>query len=207
VPAYGIKTVNPFMDLDVPSGSTVQIRVLGVEDLVSMGIVEQFDTLGVLVQSEHVDRVKGTKKPSDRPKKKLTKAQQAAAEEQESDAAIMKLLADPAGFQNMQVLIDRVVAKSLVQPKVRLAYNEETVVSHDGSGAAQHKVKLVSHDETDLDKRDKGTIWTDQIEFADRMAIFAASMPDSDKMAPFRPGSKEGVGDMGDVAEDAMSPE
>jgi hypothetical protein len=204
VPSYGFNNlVSPYQDLKLPSGSLVQIKTLGVEDMISMGLLEQLDSLGFLVQTEHVERVKGTSKKTDRPAKKPTKAQQAAAEEKASEDAMKNLMANASGFRTMTVLIDRIVAKSLVQPKVQLAYNENVVMVE----GQEPRSTFTLHTDEEAQARDTNVVWTDQIDFEDRMAIFSACMPDTDKMASFRKGSKKGLGDVAGEPEDAVSAE
>jgi hypothetical protein len=192
VPSYGFNNlVSPYQDLKLPSGSLVQIKTLGVEDMISMGL------------TEHVERVKGTSKKTDRPAKKPTKAQQAAAEEKASEDAMKNLMANASGFRTMTVLIDRIVAKSLVQPKVQLAYNENVVMVE----GQEPRSTFTLHTDEEAQARDTNVVWTDQIDFEDRMAIFSACMPDTDKMASFRKGSKKGLGDVAGEPEDAVSAE
>lgn len=204
MPAYGFNTsASPYRDLELPSGSLVQVKVLGVDDMISMGLLEQFDSLGALVQTEHVDRVKGTAKKTDRPKKKPTKAEAAAQEEAENSAAAMQLMGSPESWNNMQILIDRVVVQACVKPKVSLAYNADTIMAE---GLAP-KTKYTAHTDADVEGRNPDSVWTDTIEFADRMAIFSECLPDGEKMASFRKGSKKAVGNVGGKSKPDLSAE
>lgn len=193
--SYNIPISEGPKDLDLPSGGKVQIRPMEVTDLIDMGIVEQMDLLGQTVQTDHIQRVKGTKKPSDRQPKKLTKAQQ----EEADSANMMGIMADKAKFRALTTTVDRVVARTVLQPTVRLAYDVATIMNEDGS------VKDVFTPMTDqpADRNVDGVIWTDQLQFTDKMHIFGACLPGGEELKSFREGSEPAVGDVDNLAEAA----
>lgn len=189
-------------DVRLPSsGGLVQVQPLTVEDMVELDVLEQMDLLGGIVQTDHIERVQGTKKPTDRPKKKPTKAEKAKAEadEDERSTQLMKdLMGDPVKWGSLRTTIDRIVHKAVLQPSIGLAYHEDLV---DG------KTKFTPHSNQDRAERDNDRPWTDQLPLEDKMHLFSVCLPSQDKMAPFREGSTEDVGDVADVAEDAVSAE
>lgn len=187
---YSLPTIGATQDLDLPSGGKVQVRSIEIEDLIEMDILDQMDALGATVQTDHIERVRGTKKPSDRQPKKLTKAEQ----EQKSDAAVFDLMKDKKKFAALKKSIDRVVSRSVIQPKVALAYTVESTLV-DGT----EKIVYVPHD--DSTERDDSLIWTDQLQFTDKMHIFGAVLPGGDELKSFREGSGEAVGDLADQPE------
>lgn len=183
---YFIPTTSGLSDLDLPSGGKVQVRMLGIEDLVELGILDQMDMFGSLVQTEHVDRVKGgPKKPGDRQPKKLTKAQ---TEEQELKA-VTDLMKDKEKFGPMSQSIDRVISFAILKPSVKFAF-----VEVDG------KLKKI-----DLTMRDEGQLYSDNLGLEDKMHVFGFVLPGGEAMKPFRQGRIEAVGDVEDVSEDAGS--
>lgn len=183
-------------DLDLPSsGGKVQVRSCSVEDLIEMGLIDQMDMLGDMVQKEHVDRVKkgGPKKPTDRAPKKLTKAEQKAKEEEEG-LQMMRNLSDPTKFGKLKVTIDRVVERCVVQPEIKLAYISE------GDGV------YTAHTREMVQQRPEG-IYTDNLDFMDKMRIFGAVLPSGESMSKFREGSEEALGDVAPVSDDAGASE
>jgi hypothetical protein len=192
---YSIPTQDDeFFDLDLPSGGTVQVRRLTIEDLVALDILDQMDVMGALVQEEHIDRVKGTGKPSDRPKKKPTKAEKAAAEDANGIKMMKDLMGDQKKWGALSVTMDRVFVAAVSQPKVALAYDQVTVTA-EGS---EPEAKWIKHDATARQSRDKSFVWTDQVDISDKMHVFGSVLPGQEKMANFREGSAEAVGDMAD---------
>lgn len=180
-PTYGQGWGEVFTDLALPSGAVCQIRKLQMEDLVTMGIMDQMDSLGLTVQEQHVERVKGTNKPSDRPAKKLTKAEAAAAEEKQ----LNDLLRDPKKFITMTGLMDKIIVNCVVQPPICDAFHE--VMQEDGS---MERERIRPED------RDSKRVYTDSIGIDDKTAIFDFSFSGVQKFDAFREGSGEDVGDV-----------
>jgi hypothetical protein len=165
---------NPFEDLTLPSGAICQARKLQIEDMVALGIMDDLDFLGNVVQDEHVDRVK---RPQDHAKKKLTKAQQAKAQDDQTK----KLLTDKKTFSKMAAIVDDVCCAVVVQPTVLRA----VTVAEDGT-----RTPIPAQD------RQEGAIYSDTIGFEDKMAIFNFSFSGMEKMAKFREGSESPVADL-----------
>lgn len=108
---YGFGKVKDTMDLTLPSHedpddensphNVCRVRRPGVQGLIAAGVLDSFDSLTGLVQSEHLDRVDGK---NDR--KKDTKEEMALLKDQKEN--IMKALA----------LVDKVVLYCVVEPKL-----------------------------------------------------------------------------------------
>lgn len=190
---YGFTKVGlDLFDVDLPSGGKVQCRRIDVEDLMGLGIMDVFDQIGGVVQKEHIDRVK---KPQDRQKKKLTKAEAAKASA-DQDAQIMKTLMDPKAFSPLKITIDRVCTRAVVQPPLEEGYYEQTVENGPS--------KWVQMDAADMDP-DKN--YPQQMQFIDKMHIFGTVIPDMSSLARFREGSVEAVGNVERLAEAAVQAE
>lgn len=203
MPGYNLITQDDeFFDLDLPSGSKVQVRRLAIEDLVALDILDQMDAMGALVQEEHIDRVKGTKKPSDRPRKKPTKAEAAAAEEKAGIDMMKSIMGDKKKWGALSVTIDRVFAEAVAQPPVRLAYEQVLVVPEGGEA----QTSWVKHDPVQRQTREKGVVWTDMVDVQDKMHVFGSVLPGQEKMANFREGPTEAVGDVADGGEAGAEP-
>lgn len=103
----GAKDSSDLHDLTLPSGATCQARRPGVQGFIKAGVLDSFDSLTALVQTEHIE------KKSTRPQK-VTK-------EQALEAG-MALMQNPdklnAGFQ----MIDKLVAYTVTQPSVWIDY-------------------------------------------------------------------------------------
>lgn len=178
---YGFTKIRGAFDLDLPGGGKVQVKPIDVSELFGMGLIEKLDTLGVKVQTEHVDRVK---KPGDRKPKKLTKAELAAAETKQNDA-VMKAMMGPDGMAPLRELIDRVCSKSVTKPRL-----EEGYVEKDGVWV-----------EIPVSERDSDLNYPQDMDFLDKMHIFGAVLPSQDDLSRFRVGSSQVVGDLGHIAE------
>lgn len=184
---YGFAKVGILRDLPLPSGGRVQIKDFAIEDLMGLGLIELFDQLGPIVQTEHIDRVK---KPADHKKKKLTKAQQQSAA-QDQDAQMLRQLMDPKAFSPLRIAIDRVCSRVIVQPPVEEGYVEEV---NEDTGES-------SWVEIPVDKRDPDKNYPQQMQFVDKMHVFAAVLPSQADMARFREGSIAIVGGLDDQPE------
>lgn len=189
-------------DIDLPSGGKVRAHKLKIEDLVSLGMLDQMDSLGALVQTEHIDRVKGTGKPSDRPKKKPTKAEKAKLEEKQTMDAMKGIMGDRQKWSALEVTMDRIFVDAVEEPEVRLAYIEESEMDSEGVS----KPVFIRHKADDRANRRQDVVWSDQVSLEDKMHVFGMVLPGSDKMAPFREERAEAVGDVDDQPEDEVQP-
>lgn len=199
---YFVPSAGGMQDLDLPSGGKVQVRMLEVEDLIELEIMDKMDELGGIVQTDHIDRVKGTNKPSDRPKKKPTKAEQVALDEKrdkEETQRFLDLVKDKKRFTPLQHVIDKVIAFAVVQPVINLAFEDAMAESPDGP--VKTAVKIPMKD------RDPLSLYTDNMKFEDKMHIFGVVLPGAESMKTFRSESTESVGDVADESDDAGSTE
>lgn len=199
---YFVPAAGGLQDLDLPSGGKVQVRMLEVEDLIELEIMDKMDELGGIVQTDHIDRVKGTNKPTDRPKKKPTKAEQAdldAKRDAEETKKFLELVKDKKRFTPLQHVIDKVIAFSVMQPKIRLAFEDAMAESPDGPVKTAVKIPIGD--------RDPLALYTDNMKFEDKMHIFGIVLPGTESMKSFRPGSQEALGDVADESADGGSAE
>lgn len=187
-PTYGQGWGEVYQDLTLPSGAICQIRSIQMEDLADLGIIDQLDFLGQLVDTHQVQRVKGSNKPSDRPKKKPTKAELAAADEQNT----MELLKDKSKFKTMIELIDKIVCAVVVQPAISSAYRE-TGEERNEQGDVKKLYEKIPYSD-----RQSGVIYSDTINLEDKMEIFDVGFSGVKKMSNFRNESGEAVGDVDD---------
>jgi hypothetical protein len=162
-----------------PSGQYCLIKEVSLSDLMQAGLLDEMDTLGALMQQDVIAPAQGKgKKPSDRQAKKPTKAEQAKAEEDAQNKAVMELMKNPEQFQAMSRMIERMVPIIVVKPGL---------VSPWTKNEAGQWVKLAD--------RVDGVIYSDSVDFGDQMALFGEAMADKKMgdIAAFRDEAESGV--------------
>lgn len=172
-------------DFTTPSGQRCRIRDLGLEDMAEMGIIDQMDTLGMLVETQHIQRVQG-KRPQDRKAKKQTKAQQAAQEQGE----LVAWLRDRQKFSAIVIMLDKIAACCVVEPVV-----ENPWVLVDPEDPKKGERKLARPERLDA------ALYSDKIQFEDKMAIFEEAFKGMGDLESFREGSPEDVAALPDGEE------
>lgn len=177
-------------DFQVPSGQTVQLRKLDVEDFAQMGILGHMDRLSSLVNENHIEPSK-KRRPGDKPAKQLTKKQQAEKEAQENAESFKRMAENPDNLNMIVFMMDRVCVAGILQP----------ALTHTYVGDVDKFTKI------DYSDRILGRTYTDTIPFVDRMAIFQELMGDLEGLKSFRDGQDEGVGDVADEPGDGVSSE
>ena len=170
-------------DFTTPSGQTCQIRVVSIETLAELGILDQLDVLTNSVSAEIIAPARG-KKPQDHQKKAPTKAEIAAAEEAVKSSEGGGIF---GGFTLAQIIplidvINRAVCEIVVQPPI------------------QRPVRMENGEEVALktEEREQGIVYTDTIPLNDRTMLFNTSFGDISALASFRDGSNDDVGDVAD---------
>lgn len=106
-----------FHDLELPSGATCQARRPGVQGLIAAGLLDSFDDLTALVQTEHVE-TKSTKPPT----AKVTPAKVAATTQAVNKEQLHAAL----------LLMDRLTVYVINEPKVWLDYPLKEELGDDG---------------------------------------------------------------------------
>lgn len=97
-------------ELTLPSGQTCRARKIGMEGLISAGLINEADSLTELVDQKHVRKVKGAKGKPD-------------GEELNSQS----LVKDPKALGSLIEMADRSLPLILVSPVVRLHKDEKGV--------------------------------------------------------------------------------
>lgn len=168
-----------------PSGQKCRMKDLGIEEMAAIGIMDQLDTIGVLVQEKHIERTQG-KKPQDRKAKKPTRAQQAAQEQ----ADVVSWMRDPQKFLAIGTMLNKVTAACVLEPVIENPY-----VPVDENDPSKGERKRTSAE------RLEGAIYADSVAFADKMAIFQRAWKGVAELEDFREGPGEDVESVEDVAE------
>lgn len=179
-PSWG---ASPFEELDLPSGAHIQVKRLDFMDIAQAGLIDEFDALSPVVEENVVGPARG-KKPTDRPAKKLTKAQQKKKEEE----AGRSFFRDEDGLRRIVKIMSLMLPIIVLQPSI--------VSDLDENGES------IPHDE-----REEKLVYVDSIPIGDRMAIFSWMMQDMDmeSLKSFREEPESDLGDVEDVVSDALS--
>jgi hypothetical protein len=163
-------------ELTLPSGQTCQARKIGMEGLLEMGILDQADSLTAIAEKyTSSKKVGGPDGPT-------------VAET--NDAA---LLADPAALKAVIGLADRAMPVIVVSPPVALHYSERVV------GKTKVTKLLTEDDRVKIreERNQPGLIFTDQIDFADKMHLFDWASGGLKGLTSFRGESTADVGVVG----------
>lgn len=152
-------------ELTTPSGQTCRAKRFDITDLISAGVLDQADSLTALVQGH------------------LTNVGKGGAQEVDP----MSLLQDPNALRSMMSLLDKSMPHIVVSPKVLTHFNEITV------GKTKVQKPLNEDQRAEMLATFPGAIFTDQIDFNDRMWLFNWATGGLQAMATFRDGSPAAV--------------
>lgn len=153
-----------FQDLEVPSGQMCQVRLPGVQAMISAGVLESADTLSTLVDQKHIKRVQGRGK-------------------KEPEIDTKALLKDAGNMTRVFEMCDRVAEYMVVQPVLRRPIR--VVEQADGKRVEE---PLPASD------REDGVIYTDMVDLQDKMYIFSYAVGGDTDLESFRERFGEGVG-------------
>lgn len=153
------------VELTLPSGQNCRAKKVTIPGLIEMGILSMADSL-TPIMDQHT--------------KKTMKNGPAGPVSQELDTNGM--MSDPESLKAIMTLVDKVVPICVVSPSVKLHYEEVTV----GKTTITRMIPL--------EKREPGQVYTDQIDFADKMWLFDWAAGGLKAMVSFREGSIPDVG-------------
>jgi len=188
-----------YSDLVMPSdpNSKVRVKRLSIPMLASSGMLERMDQISPTVEEKIRQPVSGkkptkkagkagggpsVKQPTDRPGKKLTKAEQAEAAKNEMSGQDLSVM-----VEMLAVLIPKIIVEPEVLPSMYIDEETDEMV------------------EVKADDRVKGAIYSDTIPINDQMTIFQWAMEgmDMEEVKSFREQQSE---DVEPVADDAGVP-
>lgn len=165
------------VELECPSGQMCLVRKPDPQILVTLGIADKVDVLTKLVDTKHVKRVKG--KPSTDP----------------AQVDLSTFSKNPKAMTDVFSLADRVVEAVVIEPHVLRPVSRDI----DGSPLL---VKNAKGEEVEVplpwNDRQEGQIYTDMIDFPDRMFIFQHAVGGDVDLASFREQSKSDVSGVAD---------
>lgn len=159
-------------DLTLPSGETCSARRPGVQGLIAAGLLDNFDQLTALVQTEHIE------KHSNRP---------VAAREQLTDAervqAGLALIKDQDKLHAGFMLIDKLVAFIVTEPRVWIDYQTKD----EDDEAFQRRLELAEA---------SGAIGVRDIDLNDKVYLVNWAVGGSSDLESFRQGLQSGMAPM-----------
>jgi hypothetical protein len=170
--------------ITLPSGQACIARKIGVEGLIELGLLTEIDAFTSIVDVEAIQPAK-TRLQGKNPKKPTLKERAAAKdrEDAETNNKIMSAItSNPDSIKTIAAMLNKLVPAIVIEPRV---------LCHTIDGAV-----------IPADERDEDAVYTDQIDFMDKMELFTWSIGDMGDLAPFRPeagGSVDGVADVADV--------
>lgn len=139
---YTLGRKSSLHDVELPSGATCQARRPGVQGLIAAGVLDNFDSLTSLIQTEHID-------------KKSSRPPAAGAKVENAIEVGKALLADKAKMDAGFQLIDRLVAYVVTQPLVWIDY-QLTGESDEDFAKREHEAErdeALAISEVDLEDR------------------------------------------------------
>lgn len=171
----GSKTSNSGLhDVLLPSGATCQARRPGVQGMIAAGVLDNFDELTALVQSEHITP-------------KIPKGQSAAAAAKVSAAqtqgAAEALIKDKGKLHTALTLMDRLAAYVIVQPPVWVDY--QLMDEPDEAWAKR-----------EAEAEESGALAIREVDIDDKMFLLNWAVGGSSDLAAFRTGTNELLGDL-----------
>jgi hypothetical protein len=135
-------------EITLESGQTCLAVKMTIEGMIESGMVAEADALTAQV-NKHTRKIKGAKGKADGV--------------QLDDLALMK---DPQGMRALITMMDKAIPQIVVSPVVRLHYTETTV------GKTTVTKKLTDEEREAILAETPGIVFTDQIDFADKVELF-----------------------------------
>jgi hypothetical protein len=179
---YGGSWKSNLTDLELPSGELCQVRRPGIPGLIKAGILHSMDSLTAIVETETIPKAAG-KPPID----------------------IKGILKDEKKFEDMMLMVDKIVCHVVTQPKVLPIV--VPVLEADGSpkknpDTGEAVTETLAEDD---DRRDPEAIYVDYIDYMDKMFIMNFAVGGSRDLQQFRKATEALVGGAhaGEGAEDA----
>jgi hypothetical protein len=159
--------------LTCPSGAIARVHKPGVDKLIHAGVVDDVDFLSSMVQTKHIDRVKGKGK---RPSAPLTDGPSA-------EEIGLNALRKPGMLAKMTELMDKVAVAMVVDPPLR----RPIVVDEQGVPVLDENEKEIP---LPYDEREPQWTYTDTVDFMDKAHILAYTVGKVSELERFRQQSK-----------------
>lgn len=152
-------------ELTLSSGQTCLARKMSIESMINAGMLAEADSLTSAV-TKYTKKVKGGQ-PSKAAKNGVPTTQSVEVDEQ-------KFLSDPTALKSMITLMDRALPHIVISPVVRLHFTDQVV----------GKTKVTQM--IPVEDRQEGVVYTDTIDFADKVELFNFAAGGLGSMLAFR---------------------
>lgn len=175
---YGSGWGQPVVDLELPSGEVCQVKRVGVQGLIKIGALASLDTLTSIVQTETIPKAAG-KPPMN----------------------VDAVVSDPKKLDLMMATVDKIVAATVLQPKVVNHQIED--LDEEGKPKLNQEGDPVLRELTDEERdefvakgAEKGrtVVFTDWIDMIDRMFIMNFIVGGQADLATFRQATEAALG-------------
>lgn len=147
------------VDLECPSGQLCLARRPGLNGLLKAGVLHDIDPLLPLVD-EHAARVEGKTDPQKR--------------DNELNKEVITILNDPAKFETVTHMLDRVVCYVVIKPQILMTPNDVT-------------------------QRQPDKVYADMVDLTDKMFILDWALGGASDVMSFRKKLQEAMGDLANV--------
>ena len=165
-------TSNEF-DFECPSGQVCRLRRIDPVDLAATGLLSKLDWLTATVLNEHIPNGRKTAAQKAKESKANVGKSKQEVEEELRAKAYKGLLDNPDRLAKFKSTVDDVLILAVVEPPLALPPQP---TNEDPSPS-----------------REEGQVYTDTIDFNDKMAIFNLATKGVSELEPFREGSEEPV--------------
>jgi hypothetical protein len=159
------------LEFTAPSGTTCLVRRVGLNGLITAGILESMDSLTAIVDQEVIPAAEGKPKVN-----------------------VNAVLKDAKKFQDMIDMLDKITVYAVVEPKLTAVPMKEKLDFSGGAVILDDKPVMVPVEPEDREwtrlgesGEEEPVIYVDQIDLIDKTAIMDFVMGASNELADFRP--------------------
>lgn len=157
--------------LKMPSGQTCYALKIGMDGMISAGILTEGDDLLKVAGEEHLVKKGGHLKKGGKP---------------DVSVNALSLLKDPAALGRVVMLVDRALPIIVTEPVVLPHFRDVT----NAGGTTTQKITL--------EERDPSAVYTDYIDLQDKMYLFNWAVGGTGDLETFRTESDAAVADLAD---------
>jgi hypothetical protein len=168
-------------DFETPSGQLCRMRRIDPTKLISMGILDQLDFLSGHVLNDLIPNGRRTAAQKAKDSKENVGKSVKEREREARDKALKEMMDSPEKIEEFTKVLDKVVVAVVMEPSLALPPQPDPEPSEY------------------VPPREEGVVYTDTIDFNDKVAIFNRATKGVSSLEQFREGSEEAVGDVAPV--------
>lgn len=179
----GSAAIDEEQELTLPSGQTCLARRVSIESMLTAGILSDVDSLTAMV-AKYTREVKGGNGTKDG-----------------TPVIDNSLLSDANAMKAMVLMVDKALPHIVVSPPVALHMSERKV----GNTTVTKRLTEEERTKARQERNQPNLVFTDQVDFGDKMHLFEWSVGGLKSFMSFRAGSSPDVGSVGTVASNKKS--